>query len=321
MANKSLSILWRYLLLSGIAALLLVFPEKCASGVRLGLHIVLYSLLPAILPFMIFSNYVLSSGDSVLISRLIHPLFKLLFKTSQNGSYALIVGLLCGYPMGAKVTADLLKSEKISLKEAQYLFSFVNNPSPAFLSGFLFPLIVWKDFSTCHLLILFYLPVLIVGLVNRNHDFTGENQLPSKETEYPFSKLMDDSIINAFLTLTKLTGYILLFSVLTTFISDNPVLPVTIKILLCGLFEMTTGIQCLIASPGICKEIKLLLAVLIVHFGGISVLCQVNSVIQNSRLSIRLYLKYKLIVLLLCIILFLCLTALSHADYNLTAIM
>ena len=51
------------------------------------------------------------------------------------GSYALLLGLICGYPMGAKLTADLFREGKITKSEAQYLLTFCNNPGPVFISS------------------------------------------------------------------------------------------------------------------------------------------------------------------------------------------
>ena len=45
--------------------------------------------------------------------------------------------ILCGYPMGAKVTADLVCTKKIERSEAAYLLSFCNNTSPVFIVNFI----------------------------------------------------------------------------------------------------------------------------------------------------------------------------------------
>ena len=59
--------------------------------------------------------------------------FKVVFGLSPGGAYVFLLGLLTGYPMGAKLTADLYYAGKISRQEAEYLLTFCNNPSPAFL--------------------------------------------------------------------------------------------------------------------------------------------------------------------------------------------
>ena len=60
-----------------------------------------------------------------------------IFGVSPAGAYAVLFGLLCGYPMGAKLTSDLYASRKISRREAQYLLTFTNHASPMFISSYL----------------------------------------------------------------------------------------------------------------------------------------------------------------------------------------
>lgn len=59
-----------------------------------------------------------------------------LLGTSYYGTFAVLTGFLCGYPMGAKTTSDLLNVNKISRSEASYLLSFCNNTSPAFILSY-----------------------------------------------------------------------------------------------------------------------------------------------------------------------------------------
>lgn len=299
---------FRIIILLTITATLLIFPSKCSSGVKLGIHIALYSLVPAILPFLIFSNYILQSGYSSLIGKLVHPLFKKLFKTSENGSYAAALGFLCGYPLGAKITADLVRTGKISAAEGEYLFTFVNNPSPAFVLCYVSSLTFPDTGAKIKALFLIYLPPLIIGICSRNHDFTGEISSDSRENYLPFSKIIDDSIFNAFTTLAKLTGYIIIFSILASLISDIPGIPDTAGCLIYGALEITSGIYC-ISTSALPPLIRYLLSVIFSVAGGAAVLFQINSVIQNSSLRLRLYIKYKLICVFLCIIIFLLMAA------------
>ena len=43
----------------------------------------------------------------------------------SNGSFAIIAGFLCGYPMGAKISTDLTHTKQISPQEGAYLLSFL----------------------------------------------------------------------------------------------------------------------------------------------------------------------------------------------------
>ena len=63
--------------------------------------------------------------------------WKTFFGLSPAGAYVLILGLLCGYPMGAKLAHDLYIDQQISRREGEYLLTFSCNASPAFIISYL----------------------------------------------------------------------------------------------------------------------------------------------------------------------------------------
>ncbi|HBA98264.1 MAG TPA: nucleoside recognition protein, partial [Lachnospiraceae bacterium] len=50
-----------------------------------------------------------------------YPVFHKVFKLSKDGCYPAVIGMLSGYPLGAKTVSDLYKMDLLSRKEAQYL--------------------------------------------------------------------------------------------------------------------------------------------------------------------------------------------------------
>ena len=127
--KKRITILTICLLL----AFLLAFPKEALAAAREGLGLWLDTLLPTLLPFLILTGILLRTDGITRIVQPIAPFFKVLTGLSGEGAYAFVLGLLCGYPMGAKLTADLYHAGKISRQESEYLLTFCNNPSPAFL--------------------------------------------------------------------------------------------------------------------------------------------------------------------------------------------
>ena len=101
-------------------SLMLFFPQTAICGASLGLMLWFQTVLPVLLPFLILTALLLKSNGFFLISRLVRPILRPLFGISDYGSFALLVGFLCGYPMGSKVTADLKKEGKITVNEASY---------------------------------------------------------------------------------------------------------------------------------------------------------------------------------------------------------
>ncbi len=91
------------------------------------------SLVPCLLPIMILSRLLIGSNVVYLLLKPFSFLCKKLLHISPAGSYALLLGFCCGYPMGVKTLADLRSADAIDLEEARYLAGFINNVSPGFL--------------------------------------------------------------------------------------------------------------------------------------------------------------------------------------------
>ena len=93
--------------LSGMPVLVLFLamlfsPKAVFDGAENGLLLWFQIVFPTLFPFMLVSGLMLSGGGLAVISRISGRLFSALFATSPNGSFAVIAGFLCGYPMGGE---------------------------------------------------------------------------------------------------------------------------------------------------------------------------------------------------------------------------
>ena len=105
---------------------------------------------------------------------------------------------------------------------------------------------------------------------------------------------VDHCILDGFTTITKVGGYIIMFSVLTQVLSGLLETFGPTRFLLLGSLEITIGIY-LVASSAMALTKKIVLTITITSFGGFSSLAQIGSVIENSGLSLKTYLHYKII--------------------------
>lgn len=150
------------LILLSLFFTMLLFPETVFQGACDGLLLWYQILIPTLFPYLIVTGLLLKTDGAAVVSRLLFRPFHLLFGTSFYGSFAVLSGFLCGYPMGAKIIADLLLQGKISLEEASYLLSFCNNASPSFIITFLvLNTIHQKAFCIPVLLLLFGTMILL----------------------------------------------------------------------------------------------------------------------------------------------------------------
>ena len=98
---------------------LLLFPDTSFTCAASGLMLWFETLLPSLLPFMIISNLLIRTDLLKKWIRIPSGLWHRFFALTCDGAYALLLGFVCGYPMGAKVTADLYRENRISKKEAE----------------------------------------------------------------------------------------------------------------------------------------------------------------------------------------------------------
>ena len=70
-----------------------------------------------------------------MLGKIFNPFMLPVFGINGNGASAFILGVLCGYPIGAKTAVDLYKNSYISKKEAENLICFSNNSGPLFIIG------------------------------------------------------------------------------------------------------------------------------------------------------------------------------------------
>ena len=68
----------------------------------LGLNLWYEKMVPVLLPFMILSGTLIRMGMTDSLIRPVRPLFGRIFRLPGPGIYVILVGFLCGFPMGAR---------------------------------------------------------------------------------------------------------------------------------------------------------------------------------------------------------------------------
>lgn len=278
--------------------LMLAFPKPVFSGASAGLLLWFNVVLPTLLPFIIISNLLIGTHAAAIIARLTGPLFCRLFKVSGYGSFAVLTGFLCGYPMGSKVTADLLKGGYISRNEGRYLLSFCNNTSPVFIISY----IVWQNLkneslTAPALIILSVSPVICSFFFRRYYHIGrigGSQTYHAPASGSSSAGLVDDCIMNGFETITKVGGYIMLFSVLIALAELLPLQHSWLTLIGLPSLEITNGIAMLCKS---CTQpdIRFVLAMGLTSFGGWCSVAQTRCMVQETGLPVMPYIIEKLI--------------------------
>ena len=159
----------------------------------------------------------------------------------------MITGFLCGYPMGAKVSADLVRTGRITQNEGAYLLSFCNNTSPVFIMNF----IVWKtldreDLMIPTLLILISVPVFL-SLPFRRFYLKGKRQFPDVDKRETNNRkavdfaMLDACLTDSFESIVNVGLYIIFFSILIA-LPGNITAEDRVLAAILPTLEMTNGI-------------------------------------------------------------------------------
>lgn len=279
--------------------LILLFPGASVTGAGKGLLLWFDTVLPTLLPFIILSRLLIETKAIDLIARFTEPLFSRIFHVSGHGAFVVITGFLCGYPMGSKLSADLLRQEKISYREASYLLSFCNNTSPMFIVSFLLlqnlkkPSLVFPSLA-----ILMGAPILCSFLFRKfpaphvpQHE---RSALSSDAPELKADGLLDRCIMNGFETITKIGGYMMLFTILIELGRLLPFFDPDTCALLLSPLEVTTGIGS-ICKSSLSFSIRYVLSLALTSFGGFCSIAQTGCMIQGTSLSLISYTIQKLV--------------------------
>lgn len=290
-------------------AYLLLFPRDSLLAARNGLLLWYRSVLPVLFPFLVISGILLQfEGFSALLRFLYRP-FNALFGVSFYGSFAVLSGFLCGFPVGAKITKDLLDQGLISPGEARHLYGFVNNLSPGFLVSYLASgQLKHPELSGFFLAVVLGAPLsygALTGLKYKKQNPSPSPAVFSVFRKKDFSQVLDECIWNASVSVLKLGGYITLFCILSGAAIKLPFADTLPGLLFCASMEVTGGIQ-LICQTALSGPSKLILLAGLCIFGGFSALAQTAGITQMNLTALAYYIKSRVLCTLLGVFFVLC---------------
>ena len=292
---------------------LLRFPQEVSQAILEGMALCANTLLPSLFPFFVLSSVVIKSGLSQQLGQKLAPVMGPLFHLPGSCACALVLGLIGGYPTGARTAATLYKEGQCTRKEAQQLLSFCCACSPAFLLG----AVGTGAFGStrCGLLLLgtHWASALLVGLLlNRGSPVPEQSSDTFPSKSQPIILALTDSIKESLRNLLDLFSFVLCFSALGRLLALTR-LPEQLAALLLpslsgdngvvflnGLLDMPRCVTML--SDGNITE-RLILSAALLAWGGVSIHFQIVAILQEYGLSPVSYLQGKLLHSIICAIL------------------
>ncbi|MBQ4057422.1 MAG: hypothetical protein IJD40_00655 [Lachnospiraceae bacterium] len=273
----------QFLLMISLLIMLLIFHDTVISGTQNGLLLWYQTLVPSLLPFILVTNAMSETNAYYSIARhfqKIHPQ-----KTYEI--IAILLGNLCGYPIGGKILNDFVKNQCISNKQANRLLPLASQASPMFLLGYVYNHILHKEISLGIFLISIYLPTIIYYTCLCLFSAKDVHPIYCISTQKINIK---DTFLHAVEIMVMIGLYVIIFSILLTTLL--PFFQFTPAKIILSFFEITTGLPLLNSLP-LTKPFQMALLCSLCSFGGLCSAFQVKGVLEYSNTDIKKYLLNK----------------------------
>ncbi|HCC00679.1 MAG TPA: hypothetical protein DEP42_05630, partial [Ruminococcaceae bacterium] len=242
---------YAFMLASGSCALLFLLlfaPKAGLDGARNGLTLCAEVVIPTLFPFLVLSAFMIKIGLADRFGRWLTPVTRFLFHLPGAAAPAIILGVLGGYPVGAKACADLVEQGSLNKEQGNRLLSFSINSSPAYIIGAVGTGLLESAEAGILLYAAHILSSLIIGI------FLGRLHHTKKDATPPTPRLMNttgiagslvSSVTGAASSMVGICAFVVFFSSISSLISFTGIVENTAQIIshfpLMGWFDGTSG--------------------------------------------------------------------------------
>lgn len=253
-------------------------------------NLFLKNIMPSLFPMFIISSILVEIDIPKVLGNIFKKPMNILFKTKGEGAFIFFMSMITGFPSSAKYINDLLNKKQINTKDAQkiLMFSFFSNP--LFIVNTVGIMFLKSQKIGIMLLISHILGNIIIGIIFKNYNQT--KNIPNTKInnlKYLNTKINNTNLFKALITSikTSIETLINIFGIITFFLIIINILFKTkniITIPLIGILEMTSGLKYLSLS-NIDYNIKVLLSMFLISFGGFSVHFQIMSILHKKKVK------------------------------------
>lgn len=297
------------LILLIIATILLIInPARYISSINAGIELFFFSVFPSLLPFLFLSKLLDGLGAFDKLNKVFSPITVKIYNCPSNASYPMVMSIISGYPLGAKIVGDLHKSGQISSSDAKKVIALSSTSGPIFIIGS----VGAKMLNNATLGLLIFIAHILGAFLTaffftrkksttqKLHNLSNPTQkssfLLSSATTSTITSILTVAVyvsifymfIDMAYDLKLLDGISFVFKKLFLLIKINPSLAEGVS---SGLIEMTRG----------CKEIaslgnnfySLVGCTGLISFGGLSIILQSLTFLSGTKLKAGYFILLK----------------------------
>ncbi len=107
--------------------LLIIFSNSNMMAVKNGISLWMNHILPSMFPFFIAVELLNHTNIPKVIGNCFKNIMRPFFHVPGIGAYAFFMGVVSGYPVGAKIVTDFRNGHLCTKEEGERLLTFTNN--------------------------------------------------------------------------------------------------------------------------------------------------------------------------------------------------
>lgn len=279
-------------------------PSDALDAAKTAYKICENTVIPSLLPFFVCSNMLAALNVTEYLSKILKPVMKPVFGVGENSAFAVIMGIISGYPVGAKTAVMLKEKGLVTKSEAEKLLAFCNNSGPLFIlgavgGGMLFDGKCGSVLYAAHILGA-ATAILVMRCVKCDIEKCSRQNnacIPS------FGAALFESVSTSTETVYTISGFVIVSAIVLKFTENTGIIKFIssfgfkeeyVKCLLYGIIEPTNG--CIAAAElNMDKIYKCMIISSIIGWSGISVHLQVLGIVKKSGLSVKYYFVGKMV--------------------------
>ena len=272
---------------TALCVILLFNGANLSEGIRKGLNLCSFSVIPALFPFMALSVFICKSRAADFFAEFLKPAAKFL-KIPAICSGIIPAAIFGGYPAAAKCINDCVLEGKLDRKTASKMLCYCVNAGPSFLigaigTGVFGSLKIGFILFAAQFLSSFLISVVVSAFLKKPESLNYSPTFSQKSN----ASCAVEAIISAAESCFRMCAFIIIacgileiaFSGKTFSMLSSPLA----KAFFSGIFEVTAGVFS-------CGKISgfgaIIAAGSIASFSGISVILQVAAVTEESKIPL-----------------------------------
>ena len=261
-------------------------PSLMSGGARNGLMICAVTIIPSLFPFVVLSDFLIRSGLCEVIGSAMSGITGKIFRLPGCASCVIFMSLIGGFPVGAKMTSQLVDNGSLTAEQGRRLMLFCVNAGPAFIIS----AVGVSMLSSRKAGVILYTSLVITSL------FTGfiSRFFAAKESETEIKKCivfdsgaLVDSVSESTSTMLNICAWILFFSCAISYAVKLPVGESTLR-WINMISEVTNG--CINAAG----HFPVCVLALVLGWSGFAVQCQVYPYVRKTGLPILRFMLSRL---------------------------